>query len=241
MADMEYPATSDYSSQPFAVNELFIYLEGSGIWTLGDTTFEINKGDIVLIPRDIPRKNYIAIALEPITYVNAYFSCEDIKLDRPKIFRLNSDALTSQFLKLGRVWLAKKENYYAKSMALLYDIIGDIQALSSNYMPQKKTAALEKSSEYLEANYYKKNFDYAYMAALSGLSYSYFKKLFISKYGSSPVKHVTNLRINLACELIQSEKYAIGTVAEMCGFEDVYYFSKTFKRITGVAPSKFRK
>ena len=28
---------------------------------------------------------------------------------------------------------------------------------------------------------------------------------------------------------------------EMCGFEDVYYFSKTFKRITGVAPSKFRK
>lgn len=79
------------------------------------------------------------------------------------------------------------------------------------------------------------------MHKLTGLSYTYFKKLFIDKNGVPPSKYVTFLRINRACELLISNLLKVDEIASMCGFNDVYYFSKLFKKIKGVSPTGFKK
>lgn len=257
-----YPLHVDYSSTKcFPTHELFIYLDGKSRWTLGDTTYEMSKGDIVLIPKGTDQKNYHVTVLEPVTFVNIYFLCDDISHDNidcnltalrctennstncpvSELHKSHSDSLCNKFLKIGKIWLAKGDNYYTASMSLLYDIISSIRTEQNTYFPASQYRALRPSIDYMEKKYYCSDFDYKEMAALSGYSYSYFKKQFIKKYGCSPVKHVTGLRVSLACELLVTDRYQITEIAEMCGFENVQYFSSTFKKATGVSPSRYQQ
>ncbi len=57
----------------------------------------------------------------------------------------------------------------------------------------------------------------------------FIKKLFIDKYGMPPIKYVTHLKVNRACELIQTGMFSISEIAELCSYENVYYFSNVFK------------
>jgi YesN/AraC family two-component response regulator len=47
-------------------------------------------------------------------------------------------------------------------------------------------------------------------------------------------------RIELAKHMLESNCLTVGEVAELCGFSDVYYFSKVFKGICGIPPSKWK-
>lgn len=238
----EYPFEVEYSSKKMSSkNELFIYLSGRSVWTIGDTTFELCEGDIVLIPWGISLEKYHVTVTEPVTFVDIYFICDDIDLPQPVLLRKQKDSLSNMFLKIAKLWIFKEDGYYTKSMSILYDIINHIQIAKKTYLPSKHYHFIKPAIAYLEQNFYKADFNYVYLASLSGLSYTYFKKLFIKYYGCSPVKQVTNLRINLAQELIVSNKYKLTEVAQMCGFENVQYFSTTFKRIVGVSPSEYFK
>ena len=94
---------------------------------------------------------------------------------------------------------------------------------------------------FLIENFKSRNFDYNALCASSGLSYSYFKELFIAKYGMPPVKYLTYLRLEYAKELLITGRYSVGEIAEKCGFENVYYFSCVFKKSVGVSPKNYLK
>jgi AraC-like DNA-binding protein len=47
------------------------------------------------------------------------------------------------------------------------------------------------------------------------------------------------VRINNAKQLLRSGYYSVTDVALECGFENVGYFSYTFKQLTGVSPTAF--
>ena len=236
------PFETSYSTKvPSYRNELFIYLSGKSTWTLGDTTFQIKEGDVVLIPRNVNREKYVVTTIEPTAFVDVFFVCDDINLSAPVLHRHPNEQLNNLFLKLGKLWLSKKDGYYTKSMSIFYDIINSIQTAEKAYLPLQKFEAMKPAIEYLEQNFYKPDFDYGYFAGLSGFSYTYFKKLFIKKYGCAPVKHVTNLRINLARELIATNNYNMTEIAHLCGFENVQYFSNTFKKIVGISPLKYAR
>lgn len=237
----QYPHTTSYSSRtPFPKNELFIYLEGESIWTIGDTTFELKAGDIVLIPYGISREKYNVISLKPTTFVVIFFSSSEINLSNPVLYRKPSETLNNLFLKLAKLWISKRDGYYTKSLSIFYDIINHIQCTERTYLPQDRFNLLAPAIRYLEQNFNKPDFNYTYLAQLSGFSYTYFKKLFIQKYGCAPVKHVTNMRINLARELIETKAYKLTEIAFLCGYENVQYFSNTFKKIVGVSPSNYQ-
>ena len=48
-----------------------------------------------------------------------------------------------------------------------------------------------------------------------------------------------NLRINYAKELINSGEYSIADVSFISGFSDVSYFSREFKKSTGLTPKDY--
>ena len=47
--------------------------------------------------------------------------------------------------------------------------------------------------------------------------------------------------IDLAKKLLECKELSVLDVACLCGFEDIYYFSKTFKKVNGQTASNFRK
>jgi AraC-like DNA-binding protein len=78
------------------------------------------------------------------------------------------------------------------------------------------------------------------LAAMSGMSKYHFIREFkrITRY--TPVMYTNVMRIEMARRLIGSDNLSIGEISEKCGFENVSYFTKTFKKYTGTTPSELK-
>lgn len=58
--------------------------------------------------------------------------------------------------------------------------------------------------------------------------------------GYSTNAYILQMKINHAKKLLLHFDKNIGEVAKSCGFNDLAYFSRTFKRLTGVTPTYYR-
>ena len=73
------------------------------------------------------------------------------------------------------------------------------------------------------------------------LSPNYMSSLFKKEMEISFTGYISRKRVDKAVELLKNTDMKAHEVAEITGFEDVSYFSRTFKKITGKRPSVFRK
>ena len=53
--------------------------------------------------------------------------------------------------------------------------------------------------------------------------------------------YIAALRIQRAKELLRDESLSIQEIAEIVGYNDYFYFTKVFKKVEGISPSKYRK
>jgi len=66
-----------------------------------------------------------------------------------------------------------------------------------------------------------------------------FIRLFRRQTGTTPTDYIIRRRITQAQLLLVSERRSVKQVAAMVGYENVSYFGRTFRRITGMAPMEF--
>ncbi len=78
------------------------------------------------------------------------------------------------------------------------------------------------------------------LAFLANMSLSSFKRKFSSVYGTSPNKYIISKRLEKAQRLIRTTDLSISEIAYDCGFSDVGYFSKTFKKNYNILPSELK-
>jgi len=77
------------------------------------------------------------------------------------------------------------------------------------------------------------------LAERFGLSRTGLYRLFSEKLGTSPKKHINNIRIENACTILQRNDRQIKEIALSVGFNNPLYFSKVFKERNGVSPSEY--
>ncbi len=78
------------------------------------------------------------------------------------------------------------------------------------------------------------------LAEMCNLSYSHFKSLFVTQFGIPPKKYIINMRMEYALMLLRNHQMTISQIAEMCGYENVYYFSNACKNYFGYPPTKMK-
>ncbi len=79
------------------------------------------------------------------------------------------------------------------------------------------------------------------LAEAAGFHPSYFSRYFKRYMGVSPVRYISEQKMNLAKHLISTTEKPLGEIALSLGFPDQFTFSKKFKDRFGVSPSEFRK
>lgn len=72
-----------------------------------------------------------------------------------------------------------------------------------------------------------------------GRSYPHLCRVFNSTYGISPIEYINALRIERAKLLLRDTKLTITDIAKKVGFDNPAYFSRIFKKITGIPPVDF--
>jgi len=73
------------------------------------------------------------------------------------------------------------------------------------------------------------------------LSRNAFFAWFKQQFGITPLEYINNERIKLAKQLLVENKYSISQVSAYCGFSDVNYFVRFFKKIEGITPGAYRE
>jgi len=79
------------------------------------------------------------------------------------------------------------------------------------------------------------------LAAQLGLSKFHFHRLFKKATGVSPSRYHTNLRMNVARQLLRETKKSVVTVALDVGYTNPSCFAQLFRRETGLSPSDYRR
>lgn len=104
----------------------------------------------------------------------------------------------------------------------------------------KQPKLINEIQEYLKANY-KESISNTVLSKKFGFVPSYISRVF-KQYndGISPGEYLSNYRIEKAKKIMQDNpELMVKEIADMVGFNDAYYFSKTFKKKTGMWPTKY--
>jgi AraC-like DNA-binding protein len=93
--------------------------------------------------------------------------------------------------------------------------------------------------QYIE-NHYKDELSVDMLARITRLSRFHFSRLFKELSGRTVTEYITMTRLNKADYLLRHSPLTISEIAAAAGFNDIYYFSRTFKKHKKVGPSALR-
>lgn len=81
----------------------------------------------------------------------------------------------------------------------------------------------------------------AALARMAGYSVDHFSRVFLKVTGRRPQDYAIEARVGRARQLLAESELTVGMIAEALGFQDIFYFSRQFRRQTGQTPTEFRR
>ena len=88
---------------------------------------------------------------------------------------------------------------------------------------------------------YDQPIDTALIAGSASISESECLRCFKATIGTTPIRYLREYRIEQAANLLLSGKTSISDISLACGFQDVSYFTKTFREFKGQTPKEYQR
>ncbi len=154
---------------------------------------------------------------------------------------IEGGAPTDSILKLNNHFLQNLQqiNTLDTLCYKLQEIVETFSESMFNYIPSRNSELIKKAMLYI-SEHFSNPLTLEEVAAYVHLHPSYFSTLFKSSTGSSFKEYLNMVRIEESKRLLSNTDYSIIDIAVAVGFEDQSYFSKVFKKYTGLTPKQFR-
>ncbi|WP_420768626.1 response regulator [Parageobacillus thermoglucosidasius] len=105
---------------------------------------------------------------------------------------------------------------------------------------QQANGKLGKAKDYIDEHYHHP-LTLEEVAEYVGISPCYFSKLFKDRFGMTFIDYVTDVRIARAKKEMADPNKSLKEICFLVGYNDPNYFSRVFKKHTGMSPSEYRK
>ena len=89
--------------------------------------------------------------------------------------------------------------------------------------------------------HYQESLSLTDISSVLGISSSYFSHLFKKQTGNNYVEYLNEIRLKAVMEDLKNSDFKIAVIAEKNGFHNFEYFSRFFKKATGLSPVKWRQ
>lgn len=211
-----------------------IMLSGCAHHDFGYKDFTSTKNCIFFYNR---KDFYDVTVIEPGESFAVYFTTdEEIETESFCIPVQNPDEFINLLSKMEYLKNSSEEG----ELLLLSTFYGLCNAISKSCKKEyfHKDTRIEKAKCYMDLNFRSPDC-LGGAVAESGLSARRFNDLFKSNFKTTPNQYIIQRKIEHAKCLLETTNISVVEIANLSGFSDVYYFSKTFKKICGVAPSKW--
>ena len=218
-----------------AANGLVFYQNGKERYDFeGGASLTVQRGDVLFLPRGT---SYTVSELSPGSCIAINFDVSE-QIESPFVWHLkNVGEAEALFSQAAQLWHQKQFGYSMRCKELLYGIINQMQREHhAAYVAKSKAELLAPALSLIHEGYTAPLFSIAELAALCHITPEYFRSIFRSLYGTSPLKYINTLRLTYARELIESGECTVLEAALRAGFCDAAHFSRAFKKLFGVAP-----
>lgn len=230
-----------YPSYQHADWTVYVPIQGEFSCTVDGKTDLIAEGDFYVIPPHTPFDRWVT---KPLTVHFFRFTLEqDPPVPLPTgRFRLRSERGEETLRLLTETLNSTEKGTEILQKHYLADLFLQYYA-ETVCSPKKEGTGDETVQRVLEIlrRSYADRCSLGEIAALVGISPSGLIKKFRKTVGVPPQRVLTELRIRRAKELLVDTPLPVGEIAERVGFENIYYFSKVFKKETTLSPLEYRK
>lgn len=162
--------------------------------------------------------------------------------DRIKGFRYGADAYIYKPFQ-GEELRIRIEKIFENRQLLkqkYVNLVSDtIQENKSN--DDKNVVFLQKVNSVIYKELKNPNINASFLADKMLVSLSQLSRKLIALTGCSTATYITKVKIKEAKKLLRTTSMNVSEVADACGFSDLNYFSRVFKKETGQSPSQFQK
>ena len=142
--------------------------------------------------------------------------------------------------RLHNAW--QKDHAYS-AMSILYGLFQKAASVQKNsYISPREKKLLDPVMAYLKEHLTDPDLSLDILPGLAGVSDAYLRRIFKKQYGIAPASYVIRERIRLAKDfLLRIDGIRIAEVAAKVGYHDPLYFSRLFRKQTGLSPSEYCK
>lgn len=223
----------------------FIY-KGRARYIVNGVSYDLKEGDLIYIPKGSTREASTDTdeKMHSFAFNFNILGPDDFDvLPLPIAMTLPRDPYFIQLLReFNIVWLERKRSYKLKAVGLFLVILHHIYTWASTQNDPSPVVdnRIEKIKEYILENYHRK-ISKEELSDLVQLHPVYMGSLFRKLTSYTINEYTQRIRINKACDILSTGEYSVNETALRCGFDDIFYFSKVFKKITGLSPSIWGK
>ena len=156
---------------------------------------------------------------------------------KPILIEHNSSDVEKLSLRLSSAYNAPDKSMIEYT-GLFYNILTLLEkSLASRNGAGETDAAIEYMKEHVRDSFV----DWNVPAKILGVTPDYMRHKFKSVYGISLLQYYNRLKINYIKGMLCRGEDSMSDIAKSAGFSDLNYFSRFFKKHTGVSPSEYRR
>lgn len=206
-------------------------ISGRGTFITPNGKYEVEKDNIFIIRPNV-KYCYVADKTEPWEYVYIAFNGE-LSLMFESVNKEVIEYSGSSFFEMldAKNVNNTKEEFIAGKLFLAFSEIFDSPVKNSSYVDTAK-------------NYIKKNYMYNIkiksIADNMHINSRHLTRMFKKETGCTMQEYLLNTRIKQAQKLL-SKEMSVTDIAHMVGYNNIYEFSRIFKKKTGKSPKFFQK
>jgi len=244
--------------------EILLIVRGTGILYVGNSVQPFGPADLVMIGPNVPHewcsdKNNVTDLSEAIYILfnieilgNDFWNLPESKIIL-RIIKNSKRGIKLSGKTRDEVALLMRtiDTSYGFSRITLLMTILELIAFSAEYqylaspiiqnvIDDSDSIRLNKVYKYIIDNIQKK-ITLDKVASIANLSTAAFCRYFKKRANKTFVQFLNEIRIGQACRYIVNENLSVAEICDLCGYNNISYFDRQFKDITGLTPLGYRK
>ncbi|MBQ4320808.1 MAG: helix-turn-helix transcriptional regulator [Oscillospiraceae bacterium] len=232
--------------QPFPrhTNALVFVTEGSIEYRFPDSTVRSCPGDVLALPKGLV---YSGVSRNPVNsfYVLDFETVREGELQAllPRVLHPeNSRETELRFRRICEIWNGDTPTGHLRCRGMLYALLEELVTLAGNGSEDDWAMRLvSETAAFLKASAAEPELTVAAAAERVHLSQSQLRRLFRKVLGRSPLEYLQDVRLSMAKNLLLYSSLSVGEIAVRCGYDSYSYFSRAFRKQTGLCPTQFRR
>ena len=206
-------------------------LSGQITYTMDGREFVSTPDVAILLPKGI---SYSLYANKAGLFPLVSFDCKGLCSDSIQVLPLSDPAAcVADYERISSLmWTADGQ---LAAYAALYQLLDKV------FAPQRTSQKLSPALSFISDKLSDPTLCNRQLAEVLGISEVYLRKLFTSRYGTTPKQYILDARISAAKQYLSDTNMPVTAISEACGFSSVYHFCRAYKERTGTTPTEISR